>query len=81
MKTNSVEHLFMCLLPIYISSFVKCLFQSLSFLNYLLIIELEEFLYILDSSSLSGVCMVSISSQSVASFFVCFTLPFEKQKI
>lgn len=76
-KTHNVEHLFMGLLPICISSFVTCLFQSLPILNCLL--KLEEFLHILDSDSLSLICMVSISSQSVASLF--FMLLFEKQKI
>lgn len=68
--TSDFEHIAMCLLAIYIFSFVKCLFKSfahiLSFGFFVFLLNCIHFLYVLDTSLLSDICIANIFSLSRA---------------
>ena len=84
LMTYDVEHLFIRLCDICVSSLVRCLSRSAAhFLIGLFTFSLLSFknsLYILDVSPLSDKCFANTFSRSVASLFILLTVPFTQQK-
>lgn len=75
LKTNDVDHVFMCLFVIHISFSHLIIGFLLSFLN----IKFEISLYIMNTSSLSNMWFASIFSQSVT-FLILLTRSFKGHK-
>ena len=60
LMTSDIEHLFICLLAIYVSSWKSIYSSPDSFLNWVFVVELWEFLYILDINPLSYIWFANI---------------------